>query len=373
MRRLLLALVLCIASSTAFAQSLDHPRNEVSGDRGWKAEWDEVVAAAKKEGKLVVCMSPSVGRRDFLLKQWKADYPEIDLSLSIAAGSTFVPAIITERSAGRYQWDVFHSGPNSGVTAIRAGLLDPLLPELILPEAKDPAPWGGWDEAFYDRERKYILGLSSDVQTAYYNAKVLAPERANRLGLKVLLEPDMKGKIYWFDPRGTGTGAPFLVLVERVLGREAWRKIMVEQDPTFVSSHGASAEAVVRGKAAIAFSGPVEENLREFRNAGLQFDVRDLGHTPETAYLGTDGATLAVFNKRPHPNAARVFVNWIMTKRIAEGMAVGSGYDSRRSDVPSVNPNSRAIPGAKYVMAQKDENDELLRELQSEMKTLRPK
>ena len=108
------------------------------------------------------------------------------------------------------------------------------------------------------------------MQTAYYNAKVLAPERANRLGLKVLLEPDLKGKIYWFDPRGTGTGAPFMVLVERVLGREAWRKIMVEQDPTFVSSQGASAEAVVRGKAAIAFSGPIEENLRDSAKAGLQ-------------------------------------------------------------------------------------------------------
>jgi len=339
----------------------------------WYGEWDKVVAAAKKEGKLVVCMSPSVGRRDFLLKQWKDDFPEIELSLSIVSGSRFVPAVVTERNAGRYLWDVFHSGPNSGVTAIKAGLLDPLLPELILPEAKDEKAWGGWDDAFYDHERKYILGLSADVQTAYYNAKLLAPDRAQRLGLKVLLDPDLKGKIYWFDPRGTGTGAPFLVLVERVLGREAWRKIMVDQDPVFVSSQGAAAEAVVRGKATIAFSGPIEENLRDFRKAGLQFDVRNLGNTPETAYLGADGASLAVFNGRPHPNAARVFVNWIMTRRIAHGMAVGSGYDSRRSDVTSVNPDSRAIPGAKYVMAQKDENDILLRELQLELKTLRPK
>jgi len=359
MRRFALAIALWLVPGLVLAQD-------------WQAEWNRVVAAAKQEGKVVVCMSSSVGRRDFLLKQWKEDYPEIELSLSIAAGSTFVPAIITERNAGRFQWDVFHSGPNSGVTAIRAGLLDPLLPELILPEVKDPAPWGGWEDAFYDRERKYILGLSSDVQTAYYNAKLLAPERVTKLGLKVLLEPDVKGKISWFDPRGTGTGAPFMVLVERVLGRESWRKIMVDQDPTFVSSQGASADAVVRGKAAIAFSGPIEENLREFRKAGLKFDVRDLGHTPETAYLGTDGASLAVFNKRPHPNAARVFVNWIMTKRVATGMAEGSGYDSRRNDVPSLNPASQAIPGAKYVMAQKDENDDLLRELQAELKKLRP-
>ena len=360
MRRILVALILCLAAQGARAQA-------------WKAEWDRLVEAASKEGHVVICMSPSVGRRDFLLSAWKADFPQIEMSLSIVSGSAFVPAVVTERNAGRYLWDVFHSGPNSGATAIKAGLLDPLLPEVFVPEAKDEAAWGGWDDAFYDRERKYLLGLSADVQTAYYNAERLKPERAQALGLKVLLEPDMKGKISWFDPRGTGTGAPFMVLVARVLGREAWRKIMVDQDPTFVSSQGASAEAIVRGRAWLAFSGPIEENLRAFKEAGLKFDVRDLGHTPETAYLGTDGASLGVFNKRPHPNAAKLFVNWVMTKRIAEGMAKGSGYDSRRSDVPSVNPDSRAIPGAKYVMAQKDENDDLLRELQAELKTMRPK
>jgi len=360
MRRLLLATILCLVSAAASAQE-------------WKAEWDRLVAAANTEGKVVVCMSPSVGRRDYLLSAWKADFPQIELSLSIVSGSAFVPAVVTERNAGRYLWDVFHSGPNTGVSAIKAGLLDPLLPEVFVPEARDEQAWGGWDDAFYDRERKYILGLSADVQTAYYNASLLKPERAAKLGLKVLLEPDLKGKIAWFDPRGTGTGAPFMVLVERVLGREAWRKIMVDQDPVFVANQGAAAEAVVRGKSMIAFSGPIEENLRAFREAGLKFDVRNLGNTPETAYLGTDGASLALFNKRPHPNAAKLFVNWIMTKRIAEGMARGSGYDSRRSDVPSVNPESRAIPGAHYVMAQKDENDDLIRELQAELKKARPK
>lgn len=102
----------------------------------WQAEWAKTVAAAKAEGQVVVNLSPSPARRDFLLKQWKEDYPEIELSLSIVSGSGFVPAVVTERMAGKYLWDVWHAGPN--YEAIRAGLLDPLLPELIFPRSRTP-------------------------------------------------------------------------------------------------------------------------------------------------------------------------------------------------------------------------------------------
>jgi len=96
----------------------------------------KTVAAAKQEGQVVANLSPGTSRRDFLLKQWQVDYPEIELSLSTVNGSSFVPAVAIERDAGRYLWDVFHSGAATGFTAIRAGMLDPLLPELILPDVK---------------------------------------------------------------------------------------------------------------------------------------------------------------------------------------------------------------------------------------------
>jgi ABC-type Fe3+ transport system substrate-binding protein len=112
--------------------------------------------------------------------------------------------------------------------------------------------------------------------------------------------------------------------------------------------------------------------MKPFVEAGITMDTRPLGNAPNAAYLGTDGATVAVFNQRPHPNAARVFVNWIMSKRIAVGLSQAQVYDSRRSDVAPIDPTQARIPGAKYVQAQKDENDELLRKLQAELKKRRP-
>jgi len=357
MKKLLIALIVLCAALPAAAQD-------------WKAEWDKTVAAANKEGKVVVVMSPTPGRRNFLLTQWKADFPQIELSLTVAP-PTFVQQVITERSAGSYLWDVWHSGPNSGHIAVRAGLIDELLPELILPEVKDEKLWGGWDDAFYDKDRKRILALYNDLQSPYYNAKKISPDKAKAMGLKVLLEPELKGKIVWFDPRAAGPGSPFLALLHTVLGEDGVWKLLKEQDPIFVPNLNESAQTMVRGKAIAAIGGQRKQNLQAYTEAGIAIDMRDFGNTPETAFLGMDGGGLGVFNRRPHPNAARVFANWVMTKKILEGISRADQYDARRNDIPPLDANFAVIPGAKYVQAQRVEFDELIVKWQGEIKKLR--
>jgi ABC-type Fe3+ transport system substrate-binding protein len=85
-----------------------------------------------------------------------------------------------------------------------------------------------------------------------------------------------------------------------------------------------------------------------------------------------DGGGLGVFTRRPHPNAARVFANWVMTKKISEGISRADQYDARRNDIPPLDPNFAVIPGAKYVQAQRVEHDEMIVKVQAEIKKLRP-
>jgi ABC-type Fe3+ transport system substrate-binding protein len=336
-----------------------------------EADWSRLVAAARQEGVVVVAMSPSQARRNFFLKQWTEDYPDIQLSLTNAPRS-FVPQLVAERSAGKFLWDVYAGGPNTGISLIKAGMLDPLMPELVLPENQDLADFGGAEDAFFDPEKRYMLSLVIDLTAPAYNAKAIAPEKADALGLKLLLEPEMKGKIYWYDPRTEGPGAPFLVLIAKVLGEESLRRILTVQDPTFATNLNDVATAMARGRALIGLGSKPREIMVPFKNAGLDVDIRPLGNTPETAYRTTDGATLAVIRNRPHPNAARVFVNWEMSKRISGLMAKVTEYPSRRASVPPPDPTYVPIPGAAYVDAQRDENDALMRHWQAELKRLRP-
>jgi len=342
-RVLCAALMLIVSSAVALAEE------------DWKQEWEKTLVAAKAEGQVIVGTAPRVDQRDFLQKQWKQDFPEIELSISIINTSKFIPAIIAERQAGKYLWDIWNSGPNRNL--VGANLVDPLQAELILPEVKDPAIWGGWDNGFYDIERKYDLALANDLESPYYNAKLVSPDVVKAQGLKVMLDSAYKGKIVMFDPRVTGPGEPYLPFLINVLGGDGLQKLFVDQEVVFVSNLNDAAQAIVRGKAVFAIAGRPQSDLASYYKAGIPLDVRQIGNTPETAYLGTAGATVAVFNRRPHPNAARVFVNWIASRRIGELLSKATGYDSRRRDVPPLDPNFAVISGAKYIESQRPEND----------------
>ena len=338
----------------------------------WQSRWKATLAAARQEGSVIVAASPNLLRRDFLLARWQQDFPDIKLSLTTVRGFSFVAALATERSAGKFLWDVYQSGPTTGIEAAEQGFLDPLLPELILPEVNDPEIWGGWNDAFYDPQKKYVIGLVSDVLAPYYNAALVPPAKVEAEGLKLLLEPAYKGRIVWYDPRLDGPGANFLPTLVRNLGEAAVRRLIVDQDPIFVDNLNAVGEAIVRRKAGIALSTHPKQDLKEFLQAGIAVDVRSFGSSPTTAYRNTDGTALALFNRPPHPNAARVFANWCMTKSVEEGMARATSFDSRRTDLAPLDPASAPEPGGDYVDPQRDSGLKVLREWRTEAKRLRP-
>lgn len=338
----------------------------------WEQDWKATIAQAHREGEVVVATSPNLSRRDYLLKQWAKDYPGIKISLTQVRGANFLPMVIAERRSGKFLWDVFQSGPTTALEAAERQVFDPLLPELILPEVNNPDVWGGWNDAFYDDEKKYVIGLVSDVAAPYYNASMIVPAKVQASGLQILLDPAYKGKIVWYDPRLEGPGSLFMPTLERNLGAEALRKLIVDQQPIFVNNLNAVAEAIVRRKAAIALAGSPKADMREFATAGVAPDVRSFGPGPKTAYRSTDGSALAIFNQRPHPAAARVFANWYMTREVSAGMAQATQFDSRRTDIPPLDPTAAAVPGGDYVDPQRGEGLKSLRFWRTETKRLAP-
>jgi ABC-type Fe3+ transport system substrate-binding protein len=46
-------------------------------------------------------------------------------------------------------------------------------------------------------------------------------------------------------------------------------------------------------------------------------------------------------NKAPNPNAAAVFVNWLLSREAQDHWARNGNYNSRRTDVEPVNPELR--------------------------------
>ena len=339
----------------------------------WKAEWDKTVAAAKEEGELWLANSANPIVRNMVTELWPKSYPDIKLKATITSGG-WPARTMEERRIDKFLYDVYLSGVSPAIYKIAAELFDPLPPNFIFPDIKDPETWGGWASAFGDRQNDRLLAFATFTGTLWYNASVVPREKADRLGFKVLLDPEYKGKIGWWDPRlGQSAGATYAHLIYKVEGWETLKKIIVDQESVFFGDAQAATEAVVRNRVVFTVGANLDNRLQQFRDAGLTFDIRPLGRTPQVAHLAYGGTSLAIVNKRPHPNAAKVFVNWFLTKEVQEPLLKALRHNSRRKDMPVLtNEWIAAVPGAKYYQLQSEEESAERAKVVQMIKELKP-
>ena len=89
--------------------------------------------------------------------------------------------------------------------------------------------------------------------------------------------------------------------------------------------------------------------MYQLEKVGLKFetlaDFKDYG-----GVLSAGFGSLMLLNKAPHPNAATVFVNWLLSRDGQKAWTKGMGYPSRRLDVPTDEVPWYWIPraGVKY-------------------------
>ncbi|MGH7888277.1 MAG: hypothetical protein ACREPG_10450, partial [Candidatus Binatia bacterium] len=95
-----------LALLCAFAQSA--PAAE------WQSDWDNTLAAAKKENVVAVITDVSASMRDALTITFQEKYG-ITVELFGTLGREVPPRIAAERKAGRYLWDVFVHGTTTGL------------------------------------------------------------------------------------------------------------------------------------------------------------------------------------------------------------------------------------------------------------------
>lgn len=325
----------------------------------WKTEWDKTVAAAKKEGQLVVDLSSNRSWSGYISRRWAKDYPEITLSVSSIDTSAFIMRIRQERSVGKFLWDASAAGVSGPLVMGREGILDPLQDEFILPEVKDEAVWGGWDTAFFDKTKKYVFGIGAYLKTPFYNAKLVPPEKIKAKKLETLLDPAYAGKVYWHAPWVRGSGRSFAWMLYSAFGEEKLGRFIKDQKVVFLQSQNEMVERMARGQVAMGIGPAYQGMLAPFRKEGVQIDARPFGNTPDVAEMAPGGFNLNIYNKRPHPNATRVFVNWLLSKDVIAGLSQAVKLTLRRQDVPSPEDSAlQPVHGARYVQAQTEENQE---------------
>src|SRR4051794_21522272 len=140
------------------------------------AEWDQLVAGAKAEGKVVVYGPPTPETRDQLTAAFEKRFG-IALEYLAIGGGDAAARVISEQGAGVYSADAMLAGPDSAFRTLAAnghvendvmGVFAPLRSVLILPEVTDPTKYRNGKLWFADPEDRYLLRIANFVYTPVF-------------------------------------------------------------------------------------------------------------------------------------------------------------------------------------------------------------
>lgn len=172
---------------------------------------------------------------------------------------------------------------------------------------------------------------------------------------KDLLQPRWKGKISINDPRVAGPGSKAFGVLTEIFGVEFLREL-AKQELAVVSDQRLQIEWLAQGKYPIAIA-PSSDVLSEFAEAGVLIKVIS---PKDGLFLTSSFGNITLINKAPHPTAAKVFINWALTKEGQTLFTQTWRTQSLRLDVPTtyVEPERLREEGIKYFLYADDEDFE---------------
>jgi len=317
---------------------------------GWQAEWERTLRAAEKEGEVAVAIYDQGPVTVEVVDAFQKVFPKIKVNSLRARGSQIGPKIIAERRAEKYLVDLFTGGKGTALSTLHAGkALDPIKPLLILPEVVDPSKWWQGKLRYVDPEAAYVLafvGNGGGVEVTFNTNSVNPKELKSYWDL---VNPKWKGKIVATDPRVAGQDRPVLYFYHSpALGPDFMRKLYGEMDIAISRDYRQPIDWLSVGKYALCIpcnSREVEKGMKQ----GLP--IAQINQFKEGVTLTSSGGTLSFVNRAPHPNGAKVFVNWLLSRDAQTLMQKSDGSDSLRVDIPkdSVLAENRRLAGAEYL------------------------
>jgi iron(III) transport system substrate-binding protein len=321
--------------------------------------WEETVAAAKKEGQVTIYGygSPALLPVDAGVFQKK--FPEIKV---VTVSGDPVPRILSERRAGKYLADVAIGGITTPWQLYLAKALDPIRDALILSEVLDESKWWGGKHRYTDPERRYAFVFIGSPQTGgiYYNAKLVNPKEFQFY--RDFLNPKWKGKIQVRDIRSPGPGGDSIKLFYYIpeLGPDFIKRLIRDMDVTLYRDRRQAVDWLATGKFAICFFCP-NSDIRAAERQGLP--VAAFGSMKEGVGLGSSVGNMGLLNNAPHPNAAKVFINWLLSRegqftlQTARSRAGIDTSNSLRIDIPKdmIPPEERLQDNVNYIDVQTPE------------------
>ena len=278
------------------------------------ADWNKTVAAAKKEGKVVIIGPSGSDVRDAYTIGFQKKYPEIEVDFSGMRGAEVAPKLLAELKAKQYLTDIAVAGTTTAlVSLVPANAVVPLQPYLVGPESCATCQNGKRQEAITSPTSTESINLyfGSRVQVAFVYNTELTPPATMQTKIKTwqdLLNPEWKGKIAVLDPRQAGAGLDLSTYwytnEKRGLGKEFIRKLFTTQDVFVSKEEQQILDFVARGRHTIAI-GPSGTLTFQLISRGLPLALFGSGALQGGGFVTASNGTISVVRNAPHQNAVK--------------------------------------------------------------------
>ncbi len=332
----------------------------------FEKQWAELQAAAKKEGQLVLSTG-AIPDYNKIFGIFTKTFG-IPIQTDGGSGSARATRILAERSAGRYTVDVaIMSVAGTQRRLLPAGALVPVEPLLINPDVTDLSKWYGHRHWYVDgKSRDKIFAYSARADNTWkfwYNTdKLTAADVASLKTPNDFLDPKWKGTMAdeaWSDPGRLGGMLDMYFAPDA--GPEWIRRYFKEMDVRFTSNTRLEEAWLIRGSRPLKWKeGNIGDVLRKYKG---KFSVKavDLPRKQGKLELRGSECCIVVLDKAPHPNAAKLFVNWFLTHDVQAmthmALPPQASTSLRIDDIPPghTTPAYRRVAGKEYWFRDFDE------------------
>lgn len=290
-----------------------------------------LIETAKKERELVYYTTMTLSQSKKVTDKFEKKYPFIKVDLFRTGGGPLLNKIQTEARGGRYAWDVVSGRGEMVLPLMDAKFLAPYRSPESKTIEEDLVDNEGYWTAYY--VNPYVLG---------YNTKLVKKEDVPQT-YEHLLDPKWKGKKISIDDEAYGLLSGLI----RAWGREkavSYFKKLAAQDPVLMRGNTNRVQLTVAGEYSLIVA--YAPTIQRETSRGAPIDWVPL----EPVAVQVNPVMLAA--KAPHPNAAKLFIDFLLSK---EGQKMLVGF--RRIPIrPDVNPDPpRLFKGYKRIVEHPEE------------------
>jgi iron(III) transport system substrate-binding protein len=276
---------------------------------------DARLEAAKKEGKVVWYTSLALSSSEKVAKLFEATYPGIKVEVHRTGSERILQRVMQELQANIKIADVIHTSDAGHYVLLKDK-------QLLMKYA--PAGVDRFPAAFKDKDG-YHYGLRATVNVIAYNSKIVPAAEAPRTW-KDLLDPKWKGKLVTAHPGYSGVIATHVLALVHLHGWDYFKQL-AQNKPMLVQSAVDPSGVVASGERPIAADG----------GDYTFYQVKKKGNPVEIVFP-KEGVPLvvspsAITSFAPHPNAARLFTDFIFSRDLQQVLADTEGLYTGHPDV----------------------------------------